>query len=424
MLDYMMKNTVAKVVEEGLCASCGICAGACYKQSISFCYGKERNVPVVDATTCVNCGICFEVCPGKGVALNRLSKFFFSGEEGVNKDTIAGYYRHVYAGHSTDENIRYHSATGGMVTQFLIWLWQKKEIEGAVVVRYRKDNPFEPEPFIATTPGEIWESRSSKYVVLSHDNVAKEVADGQYKNLVVVGLPCQIQGWRQLAEKNKRVREAVKGYFSIYCSINKTKLSMEYYLKRYHIDPTQVGRFVFRDDGCMGYMKFENKQGEVMKKIPYKSFWLGTHSFFINPRCLSCIDQLGDLADISFGDIHIEPYSEDAIGTNSILTRSNYWDCLLRKCKEDGAISMDEIPMETLLRSQTYVQNHKKGAGAKAYMNLCKMFGKSIPLYDYEYKEHVYIKHYMSALSKMLMYFVGKNTSLWWIVGLLDRTKS
>lgn len=424
MLDKKAKLTVAKVVKDGLCTSCGICVGGCHKQSISFLYGRERNVPLVDTTTCVDCGVCYDVCPGKGIDLQSMSEALFSDGGYANKDSFVGYFQQAYVGHSTNENIRYHCATGGMVTQFLIWLLRKNEIDGAVVVRYRRDNPYVPEPFIATTPEEIWESRSSKYIVLSMDKVSKQISEGSYKNLVVVGLPCVIQGWRQLASKNKRVRDSIKGYFAIYCSLNKTKQSIDYYLQRYHIDKQKVGRFTFRDDGCMGFMMFEDMKGEILKKIPYQNYWFGTHSFFTNPRCLSCVDQLGDLADVSFGDIHIKPFSDDKIGTNSILTRSKSWDGLLKQCKEEGAITLNVIPIELLMSSQAYAKTYKKGPGAKAYIDICKMMGRNVPSYDFEYTGGVSIKDYLSALSKYLMYEIGKRKCLWWVIKVLDSSST
>lgn len=419
----MERITVEKVVSSGLCTSCGVCAGSCQKNCISFNYGKERNTPIIDKNSCVLCGLCYDVCPGKGIELNRLADEEFANEPSVMRDTLSGYYLHAYVGHSNDREVRMHCATGGMVTQFLTWLLEKGEIDGAVVVRLKKEKPLEPEPFIATTKEEIWESRSSKYVVLSHDSVAKEIANGNFRNLVVVGLPCQIQGWRQLAQKNRRVRNAIKGYFAIYCSINKTKFTIPYYLQQYRIDAERIGRFAFRDDGCMGFMKFEDKQGKVLRRIPYKDYWLGTHSFFTNPRCLMCIDQLGELADISFGDIHIKPYSDDIIGTNSIIARSSYWESLLSECMANNIITLDAIPVETIIRSQVYVKSYKKGAGCKAYTKMKRIMGKEIPSYDFTYTGNVSIKNYLIAICQMLMYEIGKRKYLWWVVRLFDKSK-
>ena len=413
---------VSWVVKKGLCTSCGICAGACHKNCISFNYGSEINTPVVNENTCVKCGLCYEVCPGKGIQLNNLSNTLFGQENGIHKDLCIGYYLHCYVGHSNDENIRMHCATGGMVTQFLIWLLKKNYIDGAVVVRFRKDNPFEAEPFIATTEEEIWDSRSSKYVVLSMDKISPLLSKMKGRRLVVVGLPCQIQGWRQLARFNKTVREVIVGYFAIYCSVNKTKHSLLYYPWKYNVNPENVGRFTFRDDGCMGYMKFCDKSGNEIKKIPYKSFWFGTHSFFVNSRCLLCVDQLGELADISFGDIHIEPYSEDKIGTNSIITRSTKWENLLKECMEEGFVYLREIPANTLVKSQIYTYFFKKGAGLKTNMLIRKWTGRLNPVYDYHYDGRIGLKFVVSEMIKIIMRFVGQHRSMWSIVRLFDRS--
>lgn len=418
-----MKHNVSWVVDHGLCTSCGICAGSCPKKCIAFYYGKERNVPQVDVNDCISCGLCYDVCPGKGIELNQWGKSLFGDTNDIKVDAFAGHYLQTYIGHSTNQEIRYHSATGGMVTQFLIWLLNNKEIDGAVVVKYSKENPLEPEPFIATNERDLWESRSSKYVVISMDKVARAIADGKYKKLVVVGLPCQIQGWRQLAKKNKKVRDAIIGYFAIYCSVNKTKHSITYYPKRYRVPVKQITRFAFRDDGCMGFMKFEDKNGKVLKKVPYLSYWFGTHSFFANPRCSLCIDQLGELADLSFGDIHIEPYSNDHIGTNSFIARSDRWNALLNRCSQEGFVTLDKVDVDTLASSQVYTRIFKKGAGVKTNMMLRKMVGKRNPLYDYHYEGNVTLKNILSELAKAMMREIGRHSQFWWIIRLLDRNK-
>lgn len=81
-----MKENVSKVVKDGLCTSCGICAGACHKDCITFHYGKERNTPRVDDQKCVNCGLCYNVCPGKGIELNNWGKRLFGEVPEIKTD--------------------------------------------------------------------------------------------------------------------------------------------------------------------------------------------------------------------------------------------------------------------------------------------------------------------------------------------------
>ena len=82
----MVRETVDKVVKGGLCTSCGVCAGSCHNGCISFCEGRERNVPFIDHNTCVACGLCYDVCPGKGIELNKLSEQSFSKEPQILRD--------------------------------------------------------------------------------------------------------------------------------------------------------------------------------------------------------------------------------------------------------------------------------------------------------------------------------------------------
>ncbi|GAI01196.1 unnamed protein product, partial [marine sediment metagenome] len=97
-----------------------------------FSRKKEILVPVIDKDKCINhlgCSKCFQVCTGKGIKLRSISKELYS--ESGNFDYYAGYYLKLYASHSNDKNIRFHSASGGVVSQFLIYLLKNHLIDGA-----------------------------------------------------------------------------------------------------------------------------------------------------------------------------------------------------------------------------------------------------------------------------------------------------
>lgn len=415
-------DNVSKVVNQGLCTSCGLCACICNKDAIFFDYGKERNIPVVDSSKCIDCGLCYKICPGQGVEIEKISNILFgSSSEQVKKEKYVGHFISTFVGHSTNYNIRYHSATGGMVTQFLISLLRNKDIDGAVVVGWNQNDVFDPKPILATTEEQILNSKSSKYVVVSFDKVAKSIIQSDLQKVVVVGLPCHIQGFRKLSQVNKKFASKIIGYFAIYCSVNKTKHSIDYYNYRYNISPKKVGCFSFRDDGCMGCMKFSDKEGNTIKKVPYQSYWFGTHSFFTNHRCSLCIDQFGELADISFGDIHIDPYKNDTLGTNSIITRSSFWHNKLIEIQMRREISLKQIPVEALISSQQYVIQFKKGAGQKANTQLRWLLGKKNPIYDSIITTKPSLKNYLSEIIKMIMRAIGHHKSLWFIIKALDR---
>lgn len=416
----MNKENVGKVVKEGLCCSCGVCKSICAKNAIFFHYGRERNTPQVDSQACISCGLCYDICPGKGIELQHLSENLFSEQEESEYNRYCGYYVNSYIAHSNNENIRFHSASGGVVTQFLLYLLRTKVIDGALVVRYQNDNPLQPEPFIATTEEEILSSRGSKYLVISYEKVLDDLErfDGR---VVVVGLPCHIQGIRQFVSRKKVIQNKIVGYFSIYCSLTKTNLSMDYYLWRFGLKKERIGRFSFRDDGCLGYMKVEDKSGGVLKKVKYEKYWHGTHSFFINDRCSLCVDHFGELADISFGDIHIDPYKKDTIGISSVITRNSKWDKILIESANVGDIMLQEVAVDDVVKSQPYVKIRKKGEGVKCYMRLRSLMGKANPVYDVGNSSKFSAKTYLLEIINAIMRRLGKYRIVWPIIRILDR---
>ena len=124
-------------------------------------------------------------------------------------DKLIGAYIKCFTGHSNDYNIRYHSASGGMVTQLLIWLLEKKYINGAYVTKFNPQNELMVESFLATTKEEIIQSKSSKYSPVTLNTAIESIKSKEGK-FIIVGVPCHIQGFRKYERidktfKNKRV---------------------------------------------------------------------------------------------------------------------------------------------------------------------------------------------------------------------------
>lgn len=413
----LKKENVSRIVQQHLCMGCGICKDACPKTCISICHTPTGIYPIVDESACINCKDCLKSCPGKGVKLKEKGHSIYAS---VSHNKFVGAYFKSYTGWSENNEIRLHSASGGVITQFLIYLLKTDAIDGAVVVGFSQENMMLSKPYIARTPEEIVQARSSKYCTTSIEGIIKEIKEyaGRY---VVVGLPCHIQAYRLFAETHKIIRDRIVGYFGIYCSLNKINISTDYYCYRYGVAHKDMKSFAYRDDGCMGYMKF-TRRDDSEKKIPYVHFWLGSHSFFINKRCLVCNDHFAELADISFGDINVEPYNQDKIGINSLVARSEYWNGKILSAAKDGYLHLEQLPLSELIRCQGYAKRHKKGGGIAAERKLRSIFGWKNPIYDDETVKPS-IKDYIKQLMAWGMMAIGKNRHLWFVVKALDKYK-
>lgn len=410
-----MKNNVGKVVDAGLCMGCGICQDACAKKCIKIHHGTDVNHPVIDEDKCNECGLCLKTCAGKGIDIDARSEDLFKGKSKGN-DKYIGFYDKCFSGYSTDCDIRFHSASGGCLSQFLIYLLDKGYIDGVVVVGYEKGSPMTPHTYIAHSKEEVLASRSSKYCVTSYEGILTEIKQkgGKY---VVAGLPCHIQSFRKYSDIFKKVREQIIGYFAIYCSSNRTMRSQDFLLYRYGVNRKDVAHFAYRDNGCLGEMVFENKNGKVLKAVPYQTFWIGMHGFFNVPRCSTCIDHFGELADVCFGDIHIGEYINDHVGVNSLISRSSDWTSILKNAVRDGYLHLDEIPFSLVKNSQGYAMRQKKGAGVTAAFKLRKLLGKKNPKYDQPFViTNVGMKELGKAAVKSGMRWMGKQRWLWPII--------
>ncbi|MCK4734712.1 MAG: 4Fe-4S binding protein, partial [Methanophagales archaeon] len=171
----MSKNkAISQVVKDGLCSGCGTCAALCPTEAIELTIDKKKGIylPKLNKERCNNCGICYQVCPGREVDFKQLNLEIFGREP---EDILIGNHLNCYTGHSTNYDIRYNSASGGLITQLLIFALEEGIIDGALVTRMKKDSPLEPEPFIARTREEIIEASKSKYCPVPANIALKEI---------------------------------------------------------------------------------------------------------------------------------------------------------------------------------------------------------------------------------------------------------
>lgn len=427
-----MKN-IQYIIDNNLCTGCGICEGICPSKAISTIVKGGRFLPNINTGVCRNgkgCHRCMDVCPGIGCNLVKIAEKVLT--DSSKEDKLVGRYEACFTGHSTDENLRYHSASGGMVTQMLIWLLETDRIDGAVVSTFDNDNPLMVRTFIATTKDELISAKGSKYAPVSFHNVANQIKQAKGSRYVVVGLPCHIQGLRKQTEKDKKLRDKIIAYFGLYCSCGRTFYLTEHVLKERGIDRNELTYFAYRDEGCLGSMVARQRsryqdcnsnsetslynEDEVYKER-YQNYYHPLRSFFIPKRCLFCADHYSRLSDISFGDIHIQPYINDKIGINSIVARTKKMVDLLQQAKADGVITLDVLPVEILNKSQGMAR--RKYARVGAFIKIAKALGSKVPQYDLPLPVNSLVKNGVDYVQTRFQQLMGSHKSLWPLIKIL-----
>lgn len=407
---------IGYTINNNLCTGCGICEGVCNKHAISIvtCSGTFR--PQIDSTKCNDCGLCLRACAGAEMNLKEYSDSLFC-DAGIKYDQYIGKYHQCYTGYSNDNDLRYHAASGGLTTQFLIWLLENDKIDGAVVTRFKKDAPYMVNTFVAKSKEELIESRSSKYAPVTHAKMLRLIKEAPGSRYVVVGVPCQIQSWRKAMKIDKDLCTKIIGLFGLYCSSSRTFNFTEYILKERNIDMKKLSYLSYRDNGCLGGLVAKGEDFSF-----YQDYQLYCHplrSIFVPRRCLLCVDHYSELADVSFGDIHIEPYLDDKVGVNSVIVRNKYWKDLLEEVMKKGVITLDEINVEILNASQKSAKM-KKDRNMR-FVALNKALGYNIPQYGEIDKKGVDLKTIVQYVHNRIQQFIGSKRIFWFLIPLLKK---
>jgi len=337
-------------------------------------------LPEVDEERCNYCELCVESCPGHGVDFEELN-FEIFGE--FTNNVLLGNYLGCYVGHANDKDVRCHSSSGGIATSLLIFALETDMIDGALVVRMKKNRPLEPQPFIARTKEELLSASKSKYCLVSMNEALRQILeeDGRF---AVVGLPCHIHGVRKAERACKILQERIVLRVGLMCSRTANFLGTEFLLEKMRIRKEQVIELAYRGKGWPGSMSIKLMDGSNLR-IPcvgWNAYWPIFSSFFFTPmRCIMCPDHTNELADISLGDAWLPELKHERFGESIIMARTKAAEKLLTLASSAGAIYIRPVGPEKVKQSQAEPLKFKKDdLGAR--LTTLRSVGKEIPIFS------------------------------------------
>lgn len=404
-------RTIDEVVKNNLCTGCGTCVVVCAHSAIKLIREGSKGIyiPIIDKAECNRCGICFDVCPGYQVDPRRLDPGLADADA---KNILLGNHLHCYVGHATDYNIRYNSASGGLVTAMLLFALENKIIDGALVTKMNEDNPLDPLPFIGWTKDEIISAAGSKYCPVPANIGLKEIIEKKGK-YAVVGLPCHLNGVRKAMNLNSKLKERIVLLIGIFCSGTPNFRATDFLLYRLKLPKEEVKTLEYRGKGWPGNMSLELKSSG-MKHIPYPKYCSGWNLFYPF-RCKVCTDWFSNLADISFGDAWLpEIKQNDKIGTSILVSRNKVSEDILQRMVITGKIELEPIVNDKVLKSQGGFSEKRQNIkicfkqsrlGKGSLINDCCLLQPSIWTY----------------LRSDLVYFgdlLASRRSLWWLLNI------
>lgn len=351
-----------KLADKESCTACGACAFVCAKNSITMIEDEHGSVyPSLDSTNCVECGRCQKTCP----ILSPLD---------VNTPQIA------YSAWSSDEKERETSASGGIAAE----IYKKAVSEGCDIAGAVQQDDFSVVMQLSSDEKAILKFKNSKYVFSEAWHVYQEIKQSLKadKNVVFIGLPCQVAALRKIFRENEKIL-----FVEVVCH-GTAPFS---YLKQHieHIEHTKnekAIRMSFRDPDTYTYtytFTLYNKDGkrfyaEVPRKTDtYQYAYHSTISYREN--CYHChFAREQRIADITLSDYkglgRMAPCSYGETNVSCILVNTEKGKKFIKEMIQEKRIYADERPVREPIEGDPQLrQPSLKGAARMDFERLIKV---------------------------------------------------
>ncbi len=350
-------DLIQQILKPGLCHRCGACVAFCAAINYGALELNSEGQPrYADKDKCNEGGLCYAICP----AIDEL--------KGETKSNVAwtapmGQVSDISIAQATDPTIRNSATDGGVVTALLVYLFQKGQIDGAVVTK--PVGPFRRESFLATTEEDIrgaagfffdtsygLKSLSDYYSTYAHIGQFHYKIKNEFRRVAFVGTPCQILAIRKMQTLNIIPSDTIKLCLGLFCSGNFI------FGEKQRQRIAQLGGFQWNS------VKKINVKEDLMihlKNGEAKTVKLSALSFMKRFACNFCDDFAAEYADISFGGLGAEE------GWTTVIMRSSLGRKIFSAAKaeaiEESAQSRRPHPArQALLRIRHWSDNKKKKA--------------------------------------------------------------
>ena len=196
-LRYSMKRirTVEDIVRWRLCVGCGACSYVCPEQAIELIDVVNEGIrPRVRTVDCQDCPApCLQVCPSH---LSDFSESVRVPGEMQELSDLWGPVLEIWEGHATDQEIRYRSASGGVLTALSLYCLEKEGMAGVLHIGQDPDNALRNRTRLSRSRSQLLENTGSRYAPASACDSLLEIESAP-RPCVFIGQPSEVVALRK-----------------------------------------------------------------------------------------------------------------------------------------------------------------------------------------------------------------------------------
>lgn len=277
---------IDKIKKNHLCLGCGLCASVLGHDQCKMELSEDGfYYPHLDVD--IDDSVIKDICPGIKVHSNI-------------QDELWGKYMELSEGWSADDEIRFHSSSGGIVSSLAVYLIQEHVVDSILQVGVSPDDYRHNILKVSKNREDIIQNAQSRYAPALSLYTVKQILDDCTDSFAFIGKACDLAGMKNFIEIFPEYKDRIKVFISIICAGMPSLKGTDEAIKLSGQEKTPK-TLKYRGDGWPGLFKAKWDDGTEFS-LTYHESWGRILGKYLNFRCKVCADGIGSLADISVGD--------------------------------------------------------------------------------------------------------------------------
>ena len=340
------------VVEWGLCTGCGGCYYACHKNAVELINHETVGIrPVFNLTECLSCNECLSFCPGYTIDSHADATDQISQSSGDDIGNIL----EIWEGYAVDEEIRYNSASGGVISALALYCLTNEDMDCIVHPGMDGEKPWLNKTFQSKTREELLLRSGSRYSPTSPCD-SLHLIENADNACVFIGKPCDVAAVASLRKKREKLDANLGLVLTHFCAGMPSTAGTLDLIDDLGVPLEKVETLRYRGRGWPGKFSVDAADDSAEHSFPYLDAW-SRLTRYCSFRCRLCPDGLGMSADISCGDAwHSFGENRDQ-GRSLVLVRTKKGQRILRNALELGYIKLTKSDAAAVLDAQKNLVN-------------------------------------------------------------------
>jgi len=335
-----------RVIDAGLCTSCGACVGLCPY----FASTRDRTVLLHDCDR--DQGRCFAFCPRTPTDLESLRRSLF---DPADLTPELGALKGFHVTRAAEERTRAAAQHGGTVTGLISLALEAGLIDTAVLVQ--AGDGLQPRAAAVSDPAEVRSFAGSKFVAAPVVETFNQAAKGPARRIGLVATPCQALALAKRRQKPFPQADPeidkLKLVIGLFCG-----WALSWAGLRDLLAEAVPGRAVLGLDippSKHHCLEVKTDRGPI-------EISLDQVLPCVREACQYCFDMTAEFSDLSVGSARLPEGWAEARSWNQVIVRTEAGQALLDLARDKGRLEFREVPQGNLERLKRASANKKRAA--------------------------------------------------------------